>query len=353
MASNHPPPYDPRRNAVRSLTELADWQNGYAEVAREPELPIIDAHHHLRRSPDHSFLPADMIAEFGGHNVVATVFIEYGPTHHSNGPAELQPVGETEFVLRELPPETPGLCAGIVGRADLRLGARVRPVLEAHIRAAEGRFRGIRHPLRWDETGIGMFGRSDPPKLALDPEFREGFAELAPLGLSFDAWLYHHQLAELLDLARAFPSSSIILNHAGGLLGAGIYESRTEESRSQWRAGMQALAACPNVAVKLGGLGMLYFGFDFHTLPQPAGSADLAKAWRSIFDDCLEWFGVHRCLFESNFPVDKQSCPYSTLVNAYKRLTSHLSPADRAAFFAGNAARIYRLENFLPDPAIA
>jgi predicted TIM-barrel fold metal-dependent hydrolase len=339
-------PYDPSRNAVRSLRELAAWQAQESEPVLDPGLPIVDTHHHLWRRDTGDYLPADLMADFGGHAVVATIGIECGAGYREDGPEEMRPVGETEFIVAETAGvgTPPGLCAGIVGRVDLRLGDRVQGVLEAHIAAGRGRFRGIRQPLRWDAAGIGMFGRPGPQSLALDAAFRDGFARLAPLGLSFDAWLFHPQLDELVDLARAFPDTAIILNHVGGPLGTGPYAGRRDEVFAEWRRGIAALAQCPNVLVKIGGLGMLYYGFDFHERAIPPGSAELAAAWQPYAEECFTRFGIDRCLFESNFPVDKQSCSYRVLANAFKRLTQGFSAAEKAAFFSRNGARAYRLD---------
>ena len=338
------PAYDPRRNSVRSLAALAAWQQGTEEPVLEPELSIVDSHHHLWHRDSGTYLPVDFAADAGGHAVVATVCIECGEGYRSVGPEALRPVGEMEFIAAEAAGAPNGVGAAIVGRADLRLGVRVREVLEAHIEAGQGRFRGIRQPLRWDAAGIGMFGKPGPRALALDPAFREGFAELAPLGLSFDAWLFHPQLDELVDLARAFPDTAIILNHVGGPLGVGAYAGRRDEVLAVWRRGIVELARCPNILVKVGGLGMLYYGFDFHERAVPPDSVDLAAAWHPFAEECFDRFGVERCLFESNFPVDKQSCSYNALANAFKRLTRGFSETERSAFFSRNAARAYRIE---------
>jgi L-fuconolactonase len=339
-------PYDPSRNAVRSLRELAEWQAHDLEPVLDPGLPIVDTHHHLWRRDRGDYLPADLTADFGGHSVVATVSIECTAGYHPDGPEEMRPVGETEFIAAEAAAAGTGtgLCAGIVGRADLRLGDRGQAVLEAQIEAGQGRFRGIRQPLRWDATGIGMFGQPGPRALALDPAFRDGFARLAPLGLSFDAWAFHPQLEEVADLARAFPDTVVIVNHVGGPLGTGPYAGRRDEVFALWRRGIAALAQCPNVAMKIGGLGMLYYGFGFHERAAPPGSPELAAAWKPYVDECFERFGVGRCLFESNFPVDKQSCSYRTLVNAFKRLTHGFSDGEKAAFFSRNGAQAYRID---------
>ena len=342
-----PRPYDPKGNAVRSLLEAAQWQAHDDEPVMEPDLPIVDPHHHLWIKPDDSYLAGDLERDLGsGHNILATVFIECVTAYRTDGPPETRPVGETEFVLRSLPRRGSGtrFAAGIVGRADLSLGERVRPVLEAQIEAGQGRFRGIRRPLRWDPEGIGLFGKPFPSSLAMDGAFRRGVAELEPLGLSFDGWLFHHQLHEFADLAAAFPNTLMILNHVGGPLGVGRFAGKRQEVFQAWRRSMADLASRPNVMVKIGGLGMLYYGFDFHTRPQPAPSSVLAQAWAPYVLECIDLFGPSRCMFESNFPVDKQSCSYRSLWNAFKRITAAFSDADKAELFSRTAARVYRLD---------
>jgi predicted TIM-barrel fold metal-dependent hydrolase len=240
------------------------------------------------------------------------------------------------------------VCAGIVGHADLRLGARVEAVLQAHLRAGGGRFRGIRHITAWDES-VRRATNAPQPGLLGDATFREGFARLAPLGLSFDAWLYHPQIGELTALARAFPDTPIVLNHVGGPLAIGAYAGRREEVFGHWAASVRELATCPNVCMKLGGLGMWIAGFDFHEGPEPPTSERLAAAWRPYIETCVEAFGAARCMFESNFPVDKGSYPYAAYWNACKRLARGASAAEKAELFSRCAARFYRLA--LPEEA--
>jgi predicted TIM-barrel fold metal-dependent hydrolase len=236
-------------------------------------------------------------------------------------------------------------CAGIVGYADLRLGTAVRSVLEAHQAAGGGRFKGIRQQAQWHE-GIGGLARmTPPPGLLLDAAFREGFAELAPLGLRFDAWLYFTQLDELASLAQASPDTTIVLNHLGAPLGIGPYAGRRNEVFDLWSAGMRTLARDANVAVKLGGLGMPIYGFGFETRETPASSTELTEAWRPYVETCIEAFGPARCMFESNFPVDKESCSYRTLWNAFKRIAVAASEAEKDALFQGTARRVYDLQS--------
>jgi predicted TIM-barrel fold metal-dependent hydrolase len=271
--------------------------------------------------------------------------------YRAHGPSEMSPVGEVEFVNGIAAMSASGnygpcrVAEAIIGHADLRLGARVRGVLEAEIAAGGGRFRGIRQSVAWDaHPSVGRFAsRTVAAHLALDPVFREGFAQLAKLGLSFESWQYHPQLPDAIDLARAFPDTTIILNHVGGVLGVGVYSGRREEIREGWRKDIFELAKCPNVAVKLGGIGMTSFGFEFHERDFPPSSEELASAWRQYVEPCIEAFGVERCMFESNFPPDKQSCGYTELWNAFKRITSGASAAEKTALYSGTAARVYRL----------
>jgi L-fuconolactonase len=320
------------------------------ETALEPELPIIDPHHHLWDTPHRGsyFLP-DLLADIGGgHNIIATVFLECQSMYRKDGPPE---VGEVEFVNGIAAMSASGtygpcrVAEGIVGYADLRLGARVRDVLQAEIAAGGGRFRGIRQGVAWDgDPAVGNYAsRMVPPHLVRDPVFREGFAQLARLGLSFESWQYHPQLSDAADLARAFPDTTIILNHVGGVLGVGPYSGRRSEILSSWKQDIKQLAACPNVNVKLGGIGMTSFGFEFHERDVPPSSEELAAAWRQYVEPCIEAFGVNRCMFESNFPPDKQSGGYTELWNAFKRITAGASGAEKTALYSGTAARVYRL----------
>jgi predicted TIM-barrel fold metal-dependent hydrolase len=230
-----------------------------------------------------------------------------------------------------------------VGHADLTLGDRVQPVLEALIAAGNGRFRGIRHGVTWDTGNAAKFGRRQvPPHQVMDPVFRQGLARLKPLGLSFESWQFHPQLPDTVDLLRAFPDTSVILNHVGGPLGLPPHGNR-EEVFAIWRGHIRELAQFPNLSVKLGGLGMLYLNWDFHLRDVPPSSEELAAAWRPYIETCIETFGVNRCMMESNFPVDKQSCGYGVLWNALKRITQRCSAAEKAALYRGTAARVYRL----------
>ncbi len=329
-----------------------DWLRVWDEEILEPEQPIVDPHHHLWDRGGWRYLLHELLEDANsGHNIVATVFLQCRSMHKASGPEELKPVGETEFVDGIAAMSASGgfgptrVCAGIVGFADLRLGARVREVLEAHVRAGGGRFRGIRHTTAWDaDSTIVNPSNVAPPGLLADPSFREGLATLTSMDLSFDAWLYHPQIDELTDLARALPETRIVLNHVGGPLGAGVYVGHATEVFERWSTSIRNLAAsCPNVHVKLGGLGMRINDLGFEKQPHPPTTEALASALRPFFETCIEAFGPQRCMFESNFPVDKGAYPYAAYWNACKRLTRGVSADDRAALFKDTAARFYQL----------
>jgi L-fuconolactonase len=340
--------------AYRDDAALKAWlAKRPTEAALEPALPIIDPHHHFWDTAQRGrYLLDELLADIaGGHNIVATVFLECRSMYKKDGPPEMAPVGEVEFVNGIAAMSASGgygpcrVAEAIVGHADLTLGARVRDVLEAEIAAGGGRFRGIRHGVSGDpnEAVAKHVTRFVPPHQLRDATFREGFAQLAPLGLSFESWQYHAQLPDAADLARAFPDTTIILNHVGGVLGVGPYAGKRQEVLAGWKNDIAELAKCPNVNVKLGGVGMTSFGFDFPERDTPPSSEDLAAAWRMYIEPCIEAFGPDRCMFESNFPPDKQSGGYSELWNAFKRITANASVGEKKALYSGTAARVYRI----------
>jgi predicted TIM-barrel fold metal-dependent hydrolase len=335
------------------------WLALSCEEVIDPAAPIIDAHHHLWVENGVPYLLpeiADDVAD--GHRVLATIFVQAHYAYRADLPPHLAPVGETEKVAamaaeaRRLGLET-RIAAGIVAFADLTGGAELEAALDAHAEAADGALRGIRHSVSRDEHfPDGIVIRPAPRGLLADPAYRTGLAALARRGLSYDAMLYHSQLEELAAAARAVPDLPIVLDHAGCRLGIGPYEGRGDESFRAWASGMALLAACPNVFVKLGGFGMVICGARWHERPAPPSSAELAEAWRPAFETCLDLFGANRCLFESNFPVDKAMYSYRTLWNAFKRLAANLSDTERHALFAGTAARVYRLGLPANDPLL-
>jgi predicted TIM-barrel fold metal-dependent hydrolase len=317
------------------------------ETAIDPDLPICDSHHHLWERPPRDYLLGELLEDLrSGHNVISTVAVECRYSYRQAGPDELRPVGETEFLDKVAyqvgadPVIKTRVAAAIVAHTNLTLGDNAATVLEAHRAASPDRFRGVRHSTIWDASGAL---RSDaPPGLLGDSQFRRGFA-LGKLNLSFDAWLYYPQLPELVDLARAFPRVTIILDHIGAPLGVGPYAGKRDEVFQAWSRGIAALAGCPNVFVKLGGVGSLRSGYDWHERLVKPSSVELAAALRPYFEWCIEKLGADRCMFESNFPVEKLSTSYVNLWNSFKRITEKYSAGERAALFHDTAARVYRI----------
>ena len=342
-----------------------DWLALTTEETLEPDLPICDPHHHLwdtgyepgvafrAEQVANRYLLDEILADTSsGHNVVSTVFIECASMYKSTGPEALRPVGETEFVNGIAAMSASGqygktrVAAGIVGYADLNLGSAAGEVLDAHIAAGCGRFRGIRHAGGYDESPDVRNSHTHPfPGMFADATYRAGFAELAPRNMSFEGWCYHRQIPELTDLARAFPDTTIILNHFGGPLGIGPYEGTRDEYFGQWQKDIAALAECENVVAKLGGINMKVNGFGWHKNDKPPTSEELAAATRNYYVHCIETFGADRCLFESNFPVDKVTCSYNVLWNTFKRIASGASADEKAALLHDTAARVYRIED--------
>jgi predicted TIM-barrel fold metal-dependent hydrolase len=329
-----------------------DWLAQRKEEVIDPARPIVDPHHHLWDRGGQRYLIEDIAADIAsGHNVIATVYVEARSMYRAGGPEALRPVGEVEFANGAAAMSASGgygpaaICAGIVGHANLLLGDGARAVLEAEIAAGNGRFRGIRHSSAWDaDPDVAHMYATRPKGLLLDPTFRKGFACLAPLGLSFDAWMFHPQISDLIDLARAFPDTKIVLDHCGGPVGLGVYANRREEIFKGWKASIAEIAKCPNVAVKLGGLAMRLLGCDFHERPKPPSSEEAAAAWRPYIETCIEAFGPARAMFESNFPPDKGQCSYQVIFNAFKRIAAPYSEAEKTALFSKTAADVYRLK---------
>jgi predicted TIM-barrel fold metal-dependent hydrolase len=346
------PPY--RGNRHRSALELSGWhERALAEPVVEPELPIVDPHHHLygKTGDTHFYRHEDLCRDLAcGHRVMGTVYMEaYHSEWREDGPPAMRSLGEVEMIVRESRrgAQTPhGHCqvaAGIVSNVDLTLGEAAAGVIEAHKAAADGRLRGVRHHTTHDTGTAGRYVYNSPPRLMADAAFRRGFACLEPAGLSFDAFVFHTQLEELAELAEAFPRVPIVLNHVGTMIKVAEYADRRAEVRAQWDRGLRVLARQPNVYLKVGGLGMPVFAFGFEHQPRPATSAELVSAWQPIIDTCIDVFGSHRCMFESNFPVDKQSCGYTQLWNALKLATRARGESERRDVFYRTACRVYRL----------
>ena len=331
-----------------------DWLALRSEPVLEPDLPIFDPHHHLwDRRPHSLYLLPEILADIhaSGHHVRGTVFVEATSMYRADGDPRMACIGQVEFANGIGAMSASGvygpvrICAGIVGKVDLLAeGAAAREVLEACMARAPERFRGIRHMAAWDASPeVSSLVRPPPPGLLMEKKFREGFAQLAPLGLSFDAYVYHPQLPELIDLVDAFPDTQVVLDHMGGRTAIGPYAADVHGAFQNWARCIRALAKRPNVVVKLGGIGMRLGGFGFPDRELPPTSEELAEAWRPTFDVCLEAFGTSRAMFESNYPVDRGLCTYRTMWNTFKRLAFALPTEHKAALMAGNAVRTYRL----------
>lgn len=328
------------------MTDHEAWLALTPEDPIDPALPVCDPHHHLWNDSHMWYMVEDLFRDIGGgHNIVSTVFVESESVARPGAP-DVSPIDETVMARdATLPEKTASLgktriAAGIIGYADLTLGAAVAPVLEAHL-AATDRFRGIRQIITWD-PGPDVFSPG-VPGLFTDPRFLAGYPYLRQYGLTFESFLYHTQLLEFADLAKTFPDDIIVLEHVGGPLGIGPYAGRRDEVLENWKQGIAAVAACPNAYCKLGGLGMPSTGFGWQDLPAAPGSVELAAAFEPYLLWCIEHFGPDRCMFEGNFPVEKEACSYTVLWNAFKRIARDFSASEKASLFHDTAAKVYRL----------
>jgi len=328
------------------------WLALHTETALYPEQGIVDPHHHLwDRKADGRYFMHDLLADMdSGHRILDTVFMECGAMYRADGPEEERSLGETEFANGVAAMSASGaygatrICRGIVGSVDLRLGAGVESVLDKHLAIAGERFKGIRHISAWHDDPTARGSLANPPTdLFEDRNFREGLRRLAAKELTFDAYMYHTQLTEAVDVARAVPEATIILNHVGGAIGIGPYAGKRDEVFTAWRKDMQTLSTCSNVVVKLGGMGMRVFGFGHGENARPPTSEELALAWNPYVESLIELFGPSRCMFESNFPVDKGSCSYGVIWNAFKRICASASANEKNDLFQQTARRIYKL----------
>ncbi|QBS40705.1 amidohydrolase [Nocardia sp. CS682] len=316
-----------------------------------PDLPIIDPHHHLWYHPGFRYLLEEFTADTGsGHNVIGTVHIECMSAYRTDGPTELRPVGETECIAALAAADDAAggptrVAAGIVGRADFALGADiVDNVIEHHLAAAQGRFRGLRFAASWDASADIKLSHPDSrPHLLAEPAVRACARVVADRDLALDLWILSPQLADAAELAEAMPELRLVLDHCGAPLGFGPYATDRAAHFATWARGIREVAQRPNVVCKLGGLLATAAAFDYRTAAAPPSSEELAALWRPWFDTCVEAFGPDRCMFESNFPVDKMGTRYATLWNAFKRLAAGASDTELAALFAGTARRTYRL----------
>ena len=328
------------------------WLAQISEDILEPELPIIDPHHHLWDMKGKKYLLDEFLMDLNsGHNIVATVFLECASMYRNSGPEHLKPIGETEFVNGIAAMSASGkygrtaICAGIVGFADLTIGAAVEDILIAQIAAGNGRFKGTRYGAGYDASPeINNSHTNPPPGIYSHLKFREGFAKLSLFDLSFEAWLYHTQIDDVIALADAFPYQRIVLNHFGGPIGIGPYMGKRDEIFIEWKKVIIALAKRPNVYAKLGGLGMVLNGYRFENRLTPPSSMELSDTWRPYFDTAIEAFGPNRCMFQSNFPVDKVTSSYAVYWTCFKRLTTGASSSDKQFLFHDTAKSFYKLD---------
>jgi L-fuconolactonase len=347
---------DPLLGHGRQVIVREEWLRLTEEPILEPGLPIIDPHHHLWQRAEGSYLLPELLADTSsGHDIRGTIFVQCGEMYRAGGPEGEKSLGETEFVTGIAAVSASGrhgrtrACAGIIGMVDLTLGDKVDTLLEAHKAIAGARFCGIRNRTAWHPSPEVTSNLVAPPPGPLEnPAFRDGARRLAKHGLPLDVWGYHTQLPHVIALARAVPELTVVVDHVGGPLGIGPFAGKQAEVFPEWKKLILTLASLPNVVVKLGGLTMYVTGFDFHRRPKPPGSEALAATWRPYIDTCIEAFGAGRCMFESNFPVDKGMCSYPVLWNALKRLASGASAAEKTALFSGTAMRVYRLDR-LPE----
>jgi predicted TIM-barrel fold metal-dependent hydrolase len=330
------------------------WLAQHVEEIIEPDLPLVDSHHHIWNQTGNEYLIDDLCADvMTGHNIRATVAIQAHYGYRDGGPEAFRCVGETEKIetaanqaLKNEIQFQP--CAAVVSFADLMLGEKVIEVLDAHRHASPLRFKGVRHGVARDPNfPNGIVLRPAAPNMLAEPNFRAGMSTLAKSGLSFDAMLYHCQIKELSNAAEAVPDLPIVLDHFGCIIGVGPYEGREKETFNEWAKDIKLLAKSPNVSIKLGGMGMIICGAKYHERAVPPSSLQLAQDWRPFVETCIEAFGVDRCMFESNFPVDKAMFSYAVLWNAFKRLTHGASEQEKSKLLCTNALNFYKLYDVL------
>ncbi len=336
------------------FADQAWLDQGPQEAALEPDLPIVDAHHHLWPLPKaHAYLLEEFTADIrnSGHTVEATVYVDCFVMYRRDGPEHLKCVGETEFAIGMGAMSRSGsygptrVAEAIVGYADLRGGALAAETLDAHQQAANGRFKGVRQSAKWDPDPRvrGSFGNA-PPGLLLDEAFNQGFAEVAKRGLVFEASVFHPQISDVVTLARRHENTTIVLNHCGSPVGHSAYADKDEDVYRVWLKDMSALAQCPNVFVKLGGLVIHLANFDYGAASKPPSSELIADLWRPFVEPCVELFGAQRCIAQSNFAVDKAAMSYGTYWNALKRITAGASQEEKGFIYRDTAKRVYQIE---------
>ena len=329
-----------------------EWIAQIREEIINPELPIIDPHHHLWNGDNQLAGSFPYLIEnlnedtFSGHNIVGTIFMECAQGYYLDGEEKYKPVGETEFVINlikdseKLSKSTNIM--GIIGFADLMLGHEVKDVLNTHLSKGEGLFRGIRHAAGWDKNNEIHNSHSNPiENIYHNKSFMKGAEELINLKLTFDAWHYHHQINDLSIFAKKYPELTIIHDHFGGPLGVGPYEGKKEEIFKKWKDDISLLSESKNVYAKLGGLAMPVNGWNFHKQNKPASSDQIVDMHHEYYLHTINCFGVERCMFESNFPVDRRSVSYHVIWNAFKKMVLGYSDEDKNKLFFKNAKDVY------------
>jgi L-fuconolactonase len=342
-------------NKSPHLPVRQEWLNQLIEDPILPNIPIIDPHHHLWDVGFGRYYIEELLEDINssGHNIVSTVYIMSSSNtkiYSKDGLEEFKPLTEIEFATSEgkradlIPNNKVKVNASIVGSVDLTYGNKLQPVLEKAVNISEGRLKGIRMLLAsHTDPRISSGAVKSDLGLMLHPNFIDGAKCVQDANLSLDFWIYHTQLNEMEKIARALPDLTIILNHIGGPIHIGEYEGKQAATHREWRSAMMRLSRIPNINVKLGGLGMAVNGAKFHNSKFPPNSVQLSDVWKPWIYETIDMFGFDRCMFESNFPVDKGSCSYGALWNAFKILAKDMSDDEINKLFSKNAAKIYKI----------
>ena len=342
-------------NKSPHLPVRQEWLNQLIEDPILPNIPIIDPHHHLWDVGFGRYYIEELLEDINssGHNILSTVYIMSSSNtkiYSKDGLEEFKPLTEIEFATSEgkradlIPNNRVKVNASIVGSVDLTYGNKLQPVLEKAVNISEGRLKGIRMLLAsHTDPRISSGAVKSDLGLMLHPNFIDGAKCVQDANLSLDFWIYHTQLNEMEKIARALPDLTIILNHIGGPIHIGEYEGKQAATHREWRSAMMRLSRIPNINVKLGGLGMAVNGAKFHNSKFPPNSVQLSDIWKPWIYETIDMFGFDRCMFESNFPVDKGSCSYGALWNAFKIIAKDMSDDEINKLFSKNAAKIYKI----------